>query len=258
MSYETILYDVTSDVATLTLNRPEFLNALNAQMRLDLAHAIRRAQAEARVLVLTGSGRAFCSGQDLGQRSTTADIDVQRMLLEEYNPVIEAIAGCPIPTLSAVNGPAAGAGASLALAADIVIASEAAYFLQAFARIGLVPDAGGTYWMPRNMGMAKAMGAALFAEPIGAAQAEAWGMIWEVVPEERFSDHVAERAVQLARGPTRTYRLIKQVIRASFDSTLTGQLDIEAAAQGEAARSEDHVEGLLAFEEKRAPAFRGR
>ncbi|RMF38450.1 MAG: 2-(1,2-epoxy-1,2-dihydrophenyl)acetyl-CoA isomerase [Alphaproteobacteria bacterium] len=258
MSYETIIYDLESDVATITLNRPEQLNAMTAQMRVDLLHALRRAEGEARVAVLTGAGRAFCSGQDLGQRQNAADVDLQRTLIEEYHPLIEALAGCPIPTIAAVNGAAAGAGANLALAADVVIAAESAYFMEAFARIGLVPDAGGTYWLPRSMGLAKAMGAALFAEKIPAAQAEAWGMIWEVVPDEQFPEHVAARAVQLARGPTRAFALMKSVLRRSFANDLAAQLEAEASAQGEAGRSEDYLEGVMAFMEKRAAVFRGR
>jgi 2-(1,2-epoxy-1,2-dihydrophenyl)acetyl-CoA isomerase len=258
MDYETILYDLTSNVATITLNRPEFLNALTGQMRLDIGHALRRAEGDARVLVLTGAGRAFCSGQDLGQRDSVADIDIQRMLLEEYHPLVESLAGCAIPTIAAVNGAAAGAGASLALACDVVIAAESAYFLQAFARIGLVPDAGGTWFLPRAVGLPRALGAALFAEKITAAQAHSWGMIWEVVPDAGFSDHVAGRAVTLARGPTRAYGLIKTLMRGSLNHGLTDQLEIEAAAQGEASRSQDHLEGLAAFAEKRTPAFKGR
>ncbi|MEM8742644.1 MAG: enoyl-CoA hydratase-related protein [Pseudomonadota bacterium] len=258
MSYETIFYYVAADVATVTLNRPDQLNAMTGQMRADLLHALRRAPNEARALVLTGAGRAFCSGQDLGQRETTADIDLQRALLEEFHPLIEALAHCPVPTIAAVNGPAAGAGANLALAADVVIAAQSAYFLQAFARIGLIPDAGGTYWMPRSMGLAKTMGAALFAEKITADQADEWGLIWQSVPDARFSEEVADRATALAKGPTRAYGLMKEVIRASFSNDLEAQLGSEAMAQGQAGRTEDHVEGLLAFREKRPPSFQGR
>ena len=177
MNYETIRLTISDNVATLTLNRPDRMNALNTQMRAELLHAVKEAGKEARVLVITGEGRAFCSGQDLGDRANAANLDLERTLRDEYEPLLRAIFDCPIPTISAVNGAAAGAGANLALAADVVIATESAVFLQAFSRIGLIPDAGGTYWLPRQMGFAKAMGAALFAEPISARQAADWGMI---------------------------------------------------------------------------------
>ncbi|MEM9643308.1 MAG: enoyl-CoA hydratase-related protein, partial [Pseudomonadota bacterium] len=152
MLLETITYDLIQDIATVTLNRPEVMNGLNTQMRAELLASVNRAASEARVLVLTGAGRAFCSGQDLGDRVSAADLDLERTLREEYEPLLRAIYDCPIPTIAAVNGPAAGAGANLALAADVVIATQSAVFIQAFARIGLIPDAGGTYWLPRQMG----------------------------------------------------------------------------------------------------------
>ena len=213
MTYDHIKFDVSADVATLTLNRPDVMNGLNSEMRREILHALRRAPDEARVLVTTGAGRGFCSGQDLGDRKNAASIDLERTLREEYEPMLMAIFDCPIPTIAAVNGPAAGAGANLALAHDVVIARESAIFLQAFARIGLIPDAGGTYWLPRQMGFAKAMGAALFAEPVKATDAAAWGMIWEAVPDEAFDDHIAERALKLAAGPTQSYTYLKQALR---------------------------------------------
>lgn len=258
MSYETILYDLAGGVATVTLNRPEVMNGLNAQMRLELLHAIRRAGDEARVLVTTGAGRGYCSGQDLGDRRNAADIDLERTLREEYEPMLRAIYDCPIPTIAAVNGAAAGAGANLALAHDVVIAREDAVFLQAFARIGLIPDAGGTYWLPRQMGFAKAMGAALFAEPVAAKDAERWGMIWEAIPEADFAARIADRAGKLAQGPTAGYRLIKQALRASFDRSLEEQLALEAELQGEAGRTRDFLEGVAAFMEKRPARYEGR
>ncbi|MEO0912763.1 MAG: enoyl-CoA hydratase-related protein [Pseudomonadota bacterium] len=239
MQYETILYHVTDDIARITLNRPEVMNGLNAQMRIEILHALKRAPEEARAIVLTGSGRAFCSGQDLGDRVNAASIDLERTLREEYEPMLKAIYDCPIPTIAAVNGAAAGAGANLALAADVVIATESAVFIQAFARIGLIPDAGGTYWLPRQMGFAKAMGAALFAEKIPARKAEQWGMIWEAVPDDAFAQTVEARAAQLAKGPTKSYGLIKQALRQSFDNTLDDQLAIEAELQGHAGKTRD-------------------
>lgn len=258
MAYETIHVTDADGVATITLDRPAVMNGLNAQMRLEITHAATQAPARARALVITGAGRGFCSGQDLGHRQTLADVDLERVLREEYEPMLRAIAECPIPTIAAVNGAAAGAGANLALAADIVIAAESAVFIQAFTRIGLIPDAGGTYWLPRQVGLPRALGAALFAEPVTAAQAAAWGMIWECVPDESFADTVAARAVHLAQGPTAAYRLAKQALRQSYGHSLPEQLAFEASLQGEAGRTRDFQEGVLAFQEKRPARFEGR
>jgi len=258
MLYETILYDTADGVVKITLNRPQVMNGLTAQMRVELLHAVQRAPLDGRVIVLTGAGRGFCSGQNLGDRVAAGDIDMERTLLEEYEPLLKAIYDCPIPTISAVNGPAAGAGANLALAADVVIATQSAVFIQAFARIGLLPDAGGTYWLPRQMGFAKAMGAALFADKITADQAANWGMIWESVPDDAFAATIAERATKLANGPTKAYEYIKQAMRASFDNSLDDQLALEAKLQGKAGKTHDFTEGVMAFMEKRAPKYEGR
>ncbi len=258
MTYETIRYELADAVATITLNRPEVMNGLNSQMRVELKHAFRRAEGEARVVLTTGSGRGYCSGQDLGDSDNLAQIDLERTLREEYVPLLEIIYNCKIPTIAAVNGPAAGAGANLALAHDVVIAKDDAQFIQAFARIGLVPDAGGTYWLPRQMGFAKAMGAALFAEPISGSEAAQMGMIWEAVPGELFDKHVIERALKLANGPTATYGLIKKAIRESAGNSLDEQLLLEAELQGVAGKTRDFMEGVMAFVEKRAARFEGR
>ncbi|WGH78348.1 enoyl-CoA hydratase-related protein [Jannaschia ovalis] len=258
MDYETIRLSLREGVATLTLNRPDKMNALNTQMRAEILHAVRESEGSARVLVMTGEGRAFCSGQDLGDRANVGNLNLERTLRDEYEPMLRAIFDCAIPTISAVNGPAAGAGANLALAADVVIAAESAVFLQAFTRIGLIPDAGGTYWLPRQMGTAKAMGAALFAEPIKAQQASDWGMIWEAVPDDAFAEHWAERARHLANGPSVAYRNVKRAIRGSFENSLDQQLALEAKLQGEAGKSRDFQEGVLAFLEKRPAKFEGR
>ena len=257
MLYESIRYAVRDDVAIVQLNRPEVMNALSTQMRAEITHALKRAPDEARVLVLTGKGRAFCSGQDLGQSSSLAAADLERTLRDEYVPMVRAFAESPIPTIAAVNGPAAGAGANLALAADVVIASEAAMFLQAFARIGLIPDAGGTYWLPRQVGFARAMGAALFAEPVSARQAAEWGMIWEAVPEESFADHWWQRARSLATGPTNAYRSLKRALREGLTNDFEAQLLLEAELQGELGSTHDFREGVLAFLEKRPARFKG-
>jgi len=258
MNYTTIKLAIRDDVAILTLNRPDVMNALNTQMRAEIAHAVLAAGTTARVLVITGAGRAFCSGQDLGDRANAADIDLERTLRDEYLPMLKAIFDCPIPTIAAVNGAAAGAGANLALAADVVIASESAMFLQAFTRIGLIPDAGGTYWLPRQIGAARAMGAALFAEPIKARQAADWGMIWEAVPEEEFAEHWWSRAIKLAQGPTVAYRHVKEAIRGSYDNSLDEQLALEARLQGECGKTRDFKEGVSAFLEKRPASYEGR
>ncbi len=258
MQYQTIRLSYRSDIAVVTLNRPEVMNALNTQMRAEIQHAVKEAGTQARALVITGKGRAFCSGQDLGDRATAGSVDLERTLRDEYEPMLRAIFDCPIPTIAAVNGAAAGAGANLALAADVVIAAEGAVFLQAFTRIGLMPDAGGTYWLPRQVGFARAMGAALFADAISAKQAVEWGMIWEAVPDDEFADHWNARALKLASGPTVAYRNIKTALRGSFENSLEDQLNLEARLQGECGNTRDFKEGVLAFVEKRPAKFEGR
>lgn len=258
MIYETLRYSVREDVAVITLNRPQVMNALNTQMRAEISHAVKEAPKDARAVVITGKGQAFCSGQDLGDRANAGNLDLERTLRDEYEPMLRAIFECPIPTISAVNGAAAGAGANLALAADVVIAAQSAVFLQAFTRIGLIPDAGGTYWLPRQVGVAKAMGAALFAEPVTAEQASNWGMIWEAVADDEFADQWWKRARHLAAGPTVAYANVKAAIRGSFEQDLDGQLELEARLQGECGKTRDFQEGVLAFIEKRPAAYEGR
>ncbi|MGZ2258232.1 enoyl-CoA hydratase-related protein [Roseobacter sp. A03A-229] len=258
MEYHTLTFTLHDGVATITLNRPEKMNALSTQMRAEIAYAVSEAGKTARVVVITGAGKAFCSGQDLGDRVSAANLDLERTLRDEYQPMLHAIVECPVPTIAAVNGPAAGAGANLALAADVVIAAESAYFLQAFARIGLIPDAGGTYVLPRTMGTAKAMGAALFADKITARQADDWGMIWEAVPDADFEAQWQARAAHLAQGPTAAYGAIKKVIRGSWDNSMEEQLTLEAKQQGQCGKSRDFKEGVLAFTEKRPAQFEGR
>lgn len=245
-------------VGIIALNRPEVMNALSSTLRREMLAAVKALEARVRVIVLTGIGRAFCSGQDLGDAVSIDAVDFERILREEYEPLLNAIYDCAVPTIAAVNGAAAGAGANLALAADVVIAAESASFVQAFTRIGLIPDAGGTWWLPRQIGMARAMGAALFADRIGARQAADWGMIWEAVPDEAFEDHWRARAAALAKGPTTAYRGVKQALRASPGNSLPAQLALEARIQGAMGQSRDFREGVAAFLEKRAPRFTGR
>ncbi|SIS94154.1 2-(1,2-epoxy-1,2-dihydrophenyl)acetyl-CoA isomerase [Roseivivax lentus] len=258
MQYETITYAVTDGVAVVTMNRPDVMNALNTQMRAEITHAMRQGAEDARCVVLTGTGRAFCSGQDLGDRSNAANLDLERTLRDEYVPMLRAVVDCPVPTISAVNGAAAGAGANLALVADVVIATESAFFSQAFTRIGLIPDAGGTWALPRQMGLAKAMGAALFAEKISARQADRWGMIWEAVADADFEAQWKARAAHLAKGPTAAYQKVKTAMHASFENDLEAQLALEAKLQGECGKTRDFKEGVVSFLEKRPPVFEGR
>ena len=258
MIYETLTYGIDHDIAVITLNRPTVMNALNTQMRAEITDAMRQAGQTARVVVVTGSGRAFCSGQDLGDRANAAQLDLERTLRDEYEPMLRAIIECRIPTITALNGAAAGAGANLALASDVVIASKSSYFMQAFTKIGLIPDAGGTYLMPRTMGLAKAMGAALFAEKISAEQADEWGLIWESVADDAFEATWRARAEYLAKGPTLAYSHLKTALRASSENNLEAQLALEAKLQKECGNSRDFKEGVVAFLEKRTARFEGR
>jgi 2-(1,2-epoxy-1,2-dihydrophenyl)acetyl-CoA isomerase len=259
MDYETILFAEEAGVATITFNRPEAMNALTSRLRRELIDAFGRAAGSARAIVLTGAGRGFCAGQDLGDVAFDGgSVDLETPLRDEYEPMLHAIYDCPVPTIAAVNGAAAGAGANIALACDVVIAAESAVFIQAFSRIGLIPDAGGTYWLPRQVGFARAMGAVLFAEPVTAAQAVEWGMIWEAVPDADFAGRVAARAAQLAAGPTATYRLAKEALRRSWGNDLGAQLALEAALQNRAGATADFREGVAAFLEKRPARYQGR
>ena len=233
------------------------MNALNRDLRRDLTAALL-AGWTSRVIVLTGAGRGFCSGQDLTDAEGLDAAGFEATLNTEYVPMIRAITDAPVPVIAAVNGVAAGAGANLALACDLVIACESASFIQAFARIGLIPDAGGTSFLPRRVGLQRAMGAALLAEPVSAVQAEAWGMIWEAVPDESFAEVVAARAGKLAKGPTGAYGALKQALRGAFDQPLEAQLALEARLQAGCGASADFREGVAAFQEKRAPRFTGQ
>ena len=256
MGWKWITVAAEDGVTTITLNRPEVMNALNSGLRVELTTALRAGHA-GRVIVLTGAGRAFCSGQDLTDAQSLGAVDFEAVLRDEYVPMIRSITDAPVPVIAAVNGVAAGAGANLALACDLVIASESASFIQAFERIGLIPDAGGTSFLPRRVGLQRAMGAALLAEPISATKAEAWGMIWEAVPDDRFAAVVAARAAQLAAGPTGAYAALKQALRGAFHQDLETQLALEARLQGDCGASADFREGVAAFLEKRRPRFAG-
>lgn len=255
MSFETIQSGVSDGIATIILNRPQVMNALNSAMRAEITQALTTLPKEARCVVITGSGRAFCSGQDLVDAGPT--IDLEATLRDEYEPMLRAVVDCPVPVIAAVNGVAAGAGANLALVADVVMAAESASFIQAFSRIGLIPDAGGTFIIPRSVGNARAMGMMLFAEPVSARQAADWGLIWEALPDDDFAAAVVARAQKLAQGPTLAYRAIRQAVAASGSNDLAGQLALEARLQGEAGTTADFREGVAAFLAKRPARFTG-
>ncbi len=258
MDYQAFKLWNRNGVATITLKRPDVMNALNTQMRAEITHAVKDLQDKARVIVLTGQGKAFCSGQDLGDGGNAANLDLERTLRDEYVPMLRSIVDSKLPTIAAVNGPAAGAGANLALAFDVVLASDQAYFVQAFTRIGLIPDAGGTFALPRQIGTARAMGAALFADKISAQQAADWGMIYECIPEADFAQRWQDRAMQLANGPTAAYTQLKEALRSSANNTFEQQLLLEAKLQGKCGKTRDFQEGVVAFLEKRPAAYEGR
>jgi 2-(1,2-epoxy-1,2-dihydrophenyl)acetyl-CoA isomerase len=261
---DVLLETLDQGVLTLTLNRPDKYNAFNIAMHAALADALTRARDNeaCRVIILTGAGRGFCAGQDLSDRAvapgTTTRPDLGESMEKRYNPLIRAIKAMPKPIICAVNGAAAGAGANVALACDIVIAARSAKFLQAFARLGLIPDAGGSWSLPRLVGAARARALILLAEPIGAEQAEAWGMIYRAVDDANLMTEAHAMAAKLAVGPTFGYGLIKQALDASATNTLDAQLDLERDLQRLAGSSDDYLEGTRAFMEKRAPNFTGK
>jgi 2-(1,2-epoxy-1,2-dihydrophenyl)acetyl-CoA isomerase len=254
----TIIVESRPGYRILTLNRPERLNALTVEMAGALVEALEAAEKDeaCRALLLTGAGRGFCAGQDL-TAIVEAEPDEIGDLLDEYNPLILKLRALPIPVVCAVNGVAAGAGANLALACDIVLAARSASFVQAFARIGLIPDCGGTWFLPRLVGEARARALAMLAEPLPADTAAAWGLIWRAVPDDELMSEAAALAARLAAGPTAALGLIKQAFEESAENDLEDQLDLEAELQEEAAENPDYAEGLRAFLEKRPPRFGG-
>jgi 2-(1,2-epoxy-1,2-dihydrophenyl)acetyl-CoA isomerase len=261
MDFETILFESADGVARLTLNRPDRLNSFTVQMHDEVSRALETAsKSDARVLVLTGAGRGFCAGQDLSDRAVAPGgqgVDLGESLEKRYNPLIRRLASLELPVICAVNGVAAGAGANIALACDIVLAARSAKFIQSFANIGLIPDSGGTWTLPRLAGQARAMGLALTGEPLTAERAEAWGMIWKCVDDDKLAEEANTLATKFASAPTRGLALTKQLIRESGARTLDAQLDVERDAQRALGRTEDYKEGVAAFMEKRTPKFTG-
>jgi len=263
MNWQTILFEVAENgVALLTLNRPERLNSFTTAMHEEVSQALGRVEGETaiRALLITGAGRGFCAGQDLNLREATlgGDFDAGAAIERYYNPLVRRLRALKKPVIAAVNGPAAGAGANLALACDIVIAARSASFLQAFCRIGLVPDTGGTWFLPRLAGSARALGMMLLGEALPAATAAEWGLIWRVVDDETLMDEARALAGKLAQGPTVGLGLIKEALNRSLASTLEAQLDAERDLQRLAAKSTDFREGVAAFLEKRPAKFTGR
>jgi 2-(1,2-epoxy-1,2-dihydrophenyl)acetyl-CoA isomerase len=262
MSYQHILYAVENGAARLTLNRPDRLNSFNDAMHAEVRDALSRvkATADVRVLLLTGAGRGFCAGQDLGDRAVapgSEPVDLGAAIERNYKPLVLSLRALPLPVVCAVNGIAAGAGASLALACDIVVAAKSASFIQAFSKIGLIPDAGGTFFLPRLVGSARAVGLAMLGDKLSAEQAAAWGLIWKCVDDTEFPATVDALVQQLANGATRGLSATKQAIYASSNNTLEVQLDLERDVQRMLGRSADYREGVSAFAAKRQPRFTG-
>jgi len=263
VGYQNIQFDLTDGVAKLTLNRPDRLNSFTQVMHGEVADALHKVAQDddVRVLVLTGAGRGFCAGQDLADRAVApgeAAVDLGYSVEHFYAPLIRRITNLPKPVICAVNGVAAGAGANIALACDIVIAARSARFIQSFANIGLIPDSGGTWVLPRLVGQARALGLALTGEALSAEKAESWGLIWKCVDDEALDAEVGALAARFAVGPTRGLAMTKRLIRQSSLQSLEAELDLERDAMRELGFSQDYREGVAAFMAKRKPAFTGR
>ena len=264
MDYRNILYSTEGGIARLTLSRPDKLNSFTGEMHAELRDALDRIQADGsvRVLVLSGAGRAFCAGQDLAdpEMSALPDgrlADIGNVVENNYKPLILRLQNLRVPTIAAVNGIAAGAGASVALACDLVVATKSASFLQAFSKVGLIPDTGGTWFLPQRVGMARAIGLAMLADKLPAEKAADWGLIWAAYEDAEFSAKVDAMAAQLAAMPTKALVRTRQAMHAASGHTLEQQLSFEGSFMRELGWSPDYAEGVAAFMEKRAPKFTG-
>ena len=261
MPYQSILFSLDGGIGRLTLNRPDRLNSFTTAMHAEMRDAIARlVPAGARVLVLRGAGRAFCAGQDLNDRAVAPGggaVDLGESIETNYKPLLLALRALPMPVVAAVNGVAAGAGANIALACDVVIAARSAAFIQSFSKLGLVPDSGGTWTLPHLAGSARALGLALLGDKLPASQAADWGLIWRCVDDEEFDAAVEATAAQLATGPTRGLARTKQAIHSAFGMSFQQALDNERDLQRELGGSADYAEGVAAFVAKRAPRFTG-
>lgn len=260
MSYETILFEVKEGIACLTLNRPDVFNAFNEQLSSDVNDALKKVSKDKsiRVLVISGAGKAFCSGQDLKAIAGSKNRSLSESLYKRYNPMIKAIRNLPIPVICKLNGVAAGAGCSLALSCDMIIASENASLIEVFVNVGLVLDSGSSYFLPRLLGSARAFELAALGSKVTAQQAAEWGMINRVVKSEELEDEVGRLASHFASAPTKAIGLMKKMLQKSYTSDLDTMLEYEAYCQEIAGRSDDYKEGVAAFNEKRKPAFKGQ
>ncbi|CAH0245553.1 1,2-epoxyphenylacetyl-CoA isomerase [Massilia sp. Bi118] len=262
MTYESIKFTLAHGIAVLTLNRPDRLNSFTQAMHGEVRDALDKLQADktARVLVLTGAGRGFCAGQDLNDRAVEPGgkgVDLGESVEKFYAPLVTTLRSLPMPVICAVNGVAAGAGANLALACDIVLAAKSASFIEAFCKLGLIPDTGGTWALPRLVGPARAMGLALLGDKLPAEKAEQWGLIWRCVPDEALMDEAMAMAEHFAAAPTKGLAFTKKAMLASWTNTLEEQLQLEAGMMRELGYSHDYREGVAAFIEKRQPHFKG-